>query len=568
MEPPSSTLTSARHPTRPVPGPPPSAVPPPAPAPALPRAVALATALALALRLFRIGHPSLWIDEVFTWLSAAIHQPYGWRDVLSDLHGPLYSALLHAWGAVAGDSEWALRLPSAVFGALAVPGFAWLAARWLGDDAAAPAAWLAAGSPFLVWYGQEARNYAMLIACVVFSAALLLERARAGAPATAGWIAASLAGMTSNLTFAFVLPVELRWALAGAARGESRRRAWGAAAALALVALVALAWIPQATHTLDFRRLHFGGPNGTAPLRSAGSFHPAAVPFGLHAFAVGYTLGPSLRELRAAPGPAALRAHRVELAVTVALFGWLGIAGLKTVARRRRIGDLLVWAGVPLLLVSWFAFENFKVFHPRYLAACFPAFLLVIAAAFAGMPRGARRVAAVALALVWGASLWNLYFVPGYGKEDMRGATRYVETHARPGEVLVAAGTEDLLGYYHHGPQRVAPVWLGWSADPARLKAHVRETLDGSPGAWVMLARPEDLDPRGVFARLLDAGPDPRWAVESAPRFEGVRVWHLVPAAAARPVGRAHLAVPPALRAASARDAGRGARAREAEARS
>ena len=45
---------------------------------------------------------------------------------------------------------------------------AWLATRWLGPETAAPAAWLAAGAPFLVWYSQECRNYAfVMLASVV-----------------------------------------------------------------------------------------------------------------------------------------------------------------------------------------------------------------------------------------------------------------------------------------------------------------------------------------------------------------------------------------------------------------
>src|SRR5439155_15824575 len=157
------------------------------PAAAGPRpAVALATAVGLALRLFRLGHQSLWIDELFTWISAAIHQPFGLKDWLENLHGPLYGAIVHYWGSLAGDSEWAMRFPSAVLGALSVPACAWLAARWLGRETAVPAAWLAAGSPFLVWYGQEARNYAMLVTLAGAGGALLLARGLPANPVAAG----------------------------------------------------------------------------------------------------------------------------------------------------------------------------------------------------------------------------------------------------------------------------------------------------------------------------------------------------------------------------------------------
>src|SRR5438270_7707358 len=68
------------------------AAPAPRTASAPASAVVLATAVGLALRLFRLDHQSLWIDELFTWLSVAIHHPYGLRDWLENLHGPLYGA--------------------------------------------------------------------------------------------------------------------------------------------------------------------------------------------------------------------------------------------------------------------------------------------------------------------------------------------------------------------------------------------------------------------------------------------------------------------------------------------
>jgi hypothetical protein len=43
-----------------------------------------------------------------------------------------------------------------------------------------------------------------------------------------------------------------------------------------------------------------------------------------------------------------------------------------------------------------------------------------------------------------------------------------------------------------------------------------------SQGTWVVLTRPEDLDPRGAFVELMDRSPN-----AEAFTFEGVRVWHV-----------------------------------------
>ncbi|MBI5711334.1 MAG: glycosyltransferase family 39 protein [Candidatus Eisenbacteria bacterium] len=486
--------------------------------------------MAAVLRLFHLGHQSLWIDEVLTWFSADIGRRLPLEDVLDNVHGPLHSLVLHGFGAWAGDSEWALRLPSALFGIAMVPALARLAARWLGRETAAPAAWLAAGSPFLVWYSQEARNYTLLMLCVCLSGVVLLgdaSRARRGL----GYLAAAWAGLLANLSFALLAPLHLRWWAAGPRAGRTRRLAAAGLLAAALLLLLA-PWALKALSVWDWQRLHPARTTtaGETPLRGGTTFHPAALPFAAHAFAVGYTLGPSLRELRAGASAAAVLRHGPELALTALVFGALGVLGLAAVARRRRFADLLLWALVPALVVSFFAARNFKVFHPRYLAVAQPAFLLVLAAGVADLGVRRRVLAAAAVALLWGASLGHHYFDPRYGKEDYRGAARLVAEQGRAGEQVLAVGAEDPVSYYYRGPLRVDRLWLGFASRPDRLAEKLDEKLAGARGTWVVLSRPEDLDPRGVFARMLDGGfPD-----AARHRLEGVRVWHLGPGAALR----------------------------------
>ncbi len=494
--------------------------------------VLAATLLATGLRVFHLGAQSLWIDEIFTWFNANVHGPLTLADVLQEVHGPLYSVVVHLWGGLAGDSEWALRAPSLLFGVALVPALAWLAARWLGRGTAAPAAWLAAGSPFLVWYSQEARNYTLLVLCATLACAFLAAPAPAAGPArpsrgrVPGFLASAWAGLLSNFSFALLAPLHARWWLAGARRADlGRRLAGGAALVLALLVLLS-PWAPQVLSTWDWRRLHPAAAAESAeqpPLRGATTFHPAAVPFALHAFAVGYTLGPTLRELKSGAAGAAVARHGIEVAAVALVFGALGIAGLRGLARRKRLVDALLWLLVPALVVSFFALRNFKVFHPRYLAVSLPAFLLVLAAGLADLRRPARIAAAVAVGLLWAASLWNHYFVPAYGKEDYRGAMRLVAARALPGEKVLAVGAQEPIYYYYRGPLPVDRLWLGYSDRPRRLADELDGKLAGARGTWVVLSRPEDLDPGGVFVRTM-GGRHP--GAESF-RFEGVRVWHV-----------------------------------------
>jgi hypothetical protein len=498
--------------------------------------VLAATLVAAMLRFYRLGAQSLWIDEVLTWYSANLRGPLSLGDLLENVHGPLHALAVHVAGGCAGDTEWALRLPSALCGVATVPAMAWLSDRWLGRASAGWAAWATALSPFMVWYSQEARPYAMMMLMVCVSSALLLDLARRRTRGLgAAYLATAAAGLLSHPAFAFVLPLQLKWWLGGAddpppaipPGGPAPRaaRVPGALLAALLLGAVVLPWAPQVARTWDWQRLHPGraAPAEETRLRGVTTFHVAAVPFTLHAFAVGYTLGPSLRELRADPSRATLARHAGELSFTTLVFGALGVLGVIALRRRRRLGDAVLWCGVPVLVVSWFALSNFKVFHPRYLAAASPALLLAWSAALTDLRPRPRWWLAAAAAALWAAALLNHYGNPRYGKEDVRGAARLVARRADGDERVIAVNAIDPMLYYYRGPAPLQAFWLGFAADSTRLAARLGGALAGAPGAWVVLSRPEDLDPGGRFARWMDEHyPE----AERFP-FEGVRVWHL-----------------------------------------
>ncbi|MFI5370539.1 MAG: glycosyltransferase family 39 protein [Candidatus Eisenbacteria bacterium] len=482
-----------------------------------------ATLVAAALRLFRLGHQSLWVDEIITWSTVTSREPMTVGRLLENVHGPFYSLLLHLWCRVAGESEWALRMPSVVLGTLLVPATAWLAARWLGRETAATAAWLTAGSPFLVWYAQEARNYSMLMLCVAVAGALFLGLGRRLAPLPlAAALATSIVGLLSNFSYAFAAPVHFAWWL-GAPGGRGRRLLL-ALAALALVAIVVVPWTTTIRGNWDWRRLvpRRAPVAGETALRGSTTFHPGAIPFAYHSFAVGYTLGPPLRELRADSSLATVRRYLPEVAATALVFGALGVLGIGALRRRGRLGEALLW-GVPgLVFVSYSAIQNFKTFHPRYLAVVVPMLIVIWAAAIVDLPRRARWVVVVLVAGLWMVSLERHYFDARWAKEDLRSAARVVTERGAAGERVIAVNTVEMLVYYYRGPLPVEHYWLGFVRDPVVMVDRFRR-LKGAGPAWVLLARPEDLDPEGRFARWMDERyPDAeRW------RFAGVRLWRV-----------------------------------------
>jgi mannosyltransferase len=118
-------------------------------------------AVGLGLRLLYLGSKSLWLDEALS-IGFAGNPQQLWGSGYDNAHPPLYYTLLHYW-LLLGDSEFVLRLSSALAGSLAIPlGYA-LATSLGGHRLALSTAWLMALSPLLVWYSQELRSYSLLL---------------------------------------------------------------------------------------------------------------------------------------------------------------------------------------------------------------------------------------------------------------------------------------------------------------------------------------------------------------------------------------------------------------------
>jgi mannosyltransferase len=130
----------------------------------LPEALLLGalTAGALALRFLGLSEGDFWVDELLT-LAAVDNSPgdVGIAVVYTQTAPHLYYLLAWAWSGMFGEGEAGLRSLSAIAGAFVAPA-AYLTLRQLGmRTEALIAGALAAVSPLLIWYSQEARAYSL-----------------------------------------------------------------------------------------------------------------------------------------------------------------------------------------------------------------------------------------------------------------------------------------------------------------------------------------------------------------------------------------------------------------------
>lgn len=158
-----------------------------------------------------LSNSGLWIDELFT--VHLIHHDGGLSEVfrrqLADTHPPLYPFFLYVWSRLTGLSEWALRLPSAIFAVLALGIFAVGTRRVLSPTAIAFACAVAGVSAFWFNQSQNARSYAlcMALAAGLLSMAIAFRRRARAQPEfpIVHWLGLSMLGLIASLTHAYLL---------------------------------------------------------------------------------------------------------------------------------------------------------------------------------------------------------------------------------------------------------------------------------------------------------------------------------------------------------------------------
>ncbi|MFA4947921.1 MAG: glycosyltransferase family 39 protein [Candidatus Krumholzibacteriia bacterium] len=461
-------------------------------------------ATALSLRFFRLAHQSLWVDEILSYRAfvSAAGVPY-WKKFLYDVHGPLYSLFMHFWSAVSKSDFW-LRTPSAVAGALAV----YALFRWFVEigrrDLAIPAALFMALSPFHIYYSQELRFYAFLSLFAVL-ALIAFERFRAAPTARSGAFfgVAFACACLSHFSAIFLGAAFLVYLIcSGRFRGAHLR--FGAlAAAIALVMISPWIyreiWFLRQIDVVDISTLAV-----EERLRGELTLSRWSYPYALFAFSSGYSLGPGLRELHLVTTATGLFGkHAIAIGATGIIFGGLLVSGIIRSARRGHLGLFLAVILVTVASATVVTAFNIKVFNVRYLMCAFPLYLALVAY---GLPSGkrVRLIAAAAVCVVMLVSDGNYYFNPMYARENVRDAAAVIMRSEEKGDLIYAPAVEEVFAHYYRGPNTIRfidPSGLG----EARIDEEVTRSFASYPRIWYLRSRSWDRDPDDFLLRALPA---------------------------------------------------------------
>ena len=451
---------------------------------------------AFAWRSYRLDFQSLWRDEVdairfssepflsfasFEGLTAGLTRP--------GHNGPLYFVWLRGWRWLTGDSEFALRYFSVVAGVLLVALIYQVARRLaLGRAAALLAALLAATSPYLLWYSQEAKMYTwlaglVLLAIYAFQSAMLARR-------PGRWWALFVLATSLSFYIHILSPLMLvvygLWGPLQPARWRRRWRGWLLSlGALTVPYLPLLLW--QAPLLLeDFNSGH--------------PFYPFSEQMSLllHLYSVGI-----------------LRVEWSLMAIVLTLFlALVGLFGRREGAGPRwRVG---LWLAAPPLLVYLISLRE-PVFEDRYLIYILPAYYLLLAVGLVIVARYERWLAAALLLILVGLNLWSGWRqTAGPIKADFRGAVQAVEAMAAtvptgcgrdpaPAVMFQMPYLQHTYAYYAQQPFRpLEGIWSNDNRDPAAVAFELTQRTEGVQQLWLVLSEEDQWDRRQLTRQWLN----------------------------------------------------------------
>ena len=463
----------------------------------------LIVAVAAYLRFRDLGDDSIWLDEAASWIQATSGSA---ADVIAatarDNYPPLHNLILWALISIFGDSEWVLRLPSAVFGVLNVIAIYWVATLIRGRMTGLIAALLLALSGFHIWYSQEARMYALLaLAATVFAGTVLRLCNRPSNWNTAPVILSGVALLYSHpygaLTWISIVATVSPFLIWRPVPGAVTRMRWAMTNLIAIALFLPWAWVllwrADAINRSGFwiDRPTLGSMIGDIQTLLTG-------PYTLAFFGIATVIAFVKPATSSAP-----------------ILGDLETDTAPGLPWMTPMLVLLAWALGPVVLGYLASILIEPVFLARYLLGSLPAFLLLAAV---GMSRVVRNLGTAVLAtlLVVAVSVHALSNYTPSERDDWRSAAALIAEGYDRSICLVFDGEADIWAFRYYVPRPFDCIVFG------ETRAEIRPGQLPSDFAYLLISGGDLLTERIVEAF------EPGWDVAAASKFKGIDVIAMV----------------------------------------
>jgi mannosyltransferase len=375
-------------------------------------------------RLVNLGSQSLWFDETYTVYIARMPFDRMIRSILVDgVHPPLYYWLMAVWIRLFGASEFSIRLPSALAGALAVVLLYFLVRRVAGEWPGVLAAGLLALSPFAVWYAQDARMYSLMCLGAVPSLYLFLLFLKSDSPVVFLLFVISHAFLYGIHYFGIlILFSEMSFVFLFRRIYPGRWRKF--------LALQGIAILPLVVWTYFLLR------------RPNGSFGIGWIP---HPAPVDPLL--SLMNFFFASGGM----WTIASVIGIVVVAYFMIRAFAVAGSQEAVALGFLWLAIPLAIIfsiSW----DIPVYIDRYLVFLLPAAVTLVAMGIAPKRRWWHKGLAGILAVCILPGLIGVISAgAGFQKENWRSAFGYLDQNYRPGDLILYRYFQEIVPAEYYG---------------------------------------------------------------------------------------------------------------------
>jgi len=407
---------------------------------------------ALFLRFFELGSQSLWLDEAVIYSqtkAASVAEVYSTVMEQEGHIGPLYHILNYLCSRVFGYSEWALRLPSAVYGTISVLLVYMVASALWGSRAALLSSALMAFSPLHVWYSQEARMYSLwlmlILAAVLLFIRMLEKRSRSL------WVLLTVCASLCLWTFLNSVFVFAGLGLYLLISHRKHKLQWYEYALC--IGLAVVTYLPGIAALLAKQTIAVGSTRQTSVFDLAYTFY---------VFNVGTTFGPTLYAIRASlkqfgaisAACRILSDNVLTILPPVLLFGGLLAVGIRHAISERRNESYkltLVLLFVPSTLIFTIAlFSRSLAFNVRYVLCALPFYLMLLSVTLTRLSATKKQVLVALTFVLYLVSLFNHYFTDKYAKLDFRSVVKYLHETMRDDDkaIILHEWARPIIEYY------------------------------------------------------------------------------------------------------------------------
>lgn len=421
-------------------------------------------------------HASLRLDEAQSLWQVSRSVENILTIIASDVHVPLYHIALHYWLLLFGNTVEVARALSLSFFALSIPLVYLLGKHAYSARIGLIAAFLFAVSPFMNWYANEIRMYAMFVFLAILNQYCFIRIFKDRETSPWVWLAYGASAIAGVFTHYFFLLMLLSQAIFYALRhalfpaGSLRRFLTSAVAVVGAVA--PWAWFVYERGMAGFQEPLLLSPS-TVDLFSTFS-----------QFLFGY------------------QGEGVNTAF-LSLWPIAAVLALIMLGRNRQVSNETQYFALTLAVAFGVTFIGSYIVTPvyvsRYLIFTIPSLYLIMISIFSLQRKSARLLMEGTLVALMLLALGIEMISPSIPvKEQYAEAVTYLSEHATPQDIILISAPFTIypVKYYYRGPAAIStlPVWDQFAYgpvpnfDPSTFPKQVSDTTKNYQTAYLLLS--------------------------------------------------------------------------------